>query len=408
MREVLIKAQMREVLQASQGEPNPQVDNLFDSWKEAKSWFIQLLGEDLIYEVPEEVSFPISPEMKKNRWEDLVEDAPESLRPFLLKQGVNAFYENKVCCEWNEPEIPQGMKLIKAFKFFLQGEILRYWQDKASLLIQEDKVTGKLCFSVHPLDYLSLSENTYNWRSCHALDGEYRSGNLSYMTDSSTIVCYLRGEPSAHLPRFGSVSWNSKKWRMLLFFNPTHDAWLAGRQYPFFNARALDIVREVFVRDLLHLPLATWSHWHDDRVEPPHYKEHDYSDYCGRTSLNIGGDLYLKRDLISDGEGARNFNDLLHSSCYEPYYGWRKYFGAHPARNIHFTVGAKAPCIHCGEHPIAATDSMYCRYCEPTWGNSADEDIYPCCARCGTRGYWEDMIFYDMLYYCQDCYEETL
>ena len=28
-------------------------------------------------------------------------------------------------------------------------------------------------------DYLSLSENAFNWRSCHALDGEYRAGNLS-------------------------------------------------------------------------------------------------------------------------------------------------------------------------------------------------------------------------------------
>lgn len=85
------------------------------------------------------------------------------------------------------------------------------------MLIQEDKVTGILCLSIHPLDYLSLSENTYNWRSCHALDGEYRAGNLSYMMDNTTVVCYLKGEDEAELPHFpAEVKWNSKKWRMLL------------------------------------------------------------------------------------------------------------------------------------------------------------------------------------------------
>ena len=41
---------------------------------------------------------------------------------------------------------------------------------------------GYLYLSIHPLDYLSISETNHGWRSCHALDGEYRNGNLSYLT----------------------------------------------------------------------------------------------------------------------------------------------------------------------------------------------------------------------------------
>jgi hypothetical protein len=56
------------------------------------------------------------------------------------------------------------MKLAKAFKFFTDSKTVLYdLQNRASQIIQEDKVEGTLCLSVHPLDFLSSSMNTYNW-----------------------------------------------------------------------------------------------------------------------------------------------------------------------------------------------------------------------------------------------------
>ena len=128
-------------------------------------------------------------------------------------------------------DVKLGMKLVKAFKFFEQDKVtLETIQNEASRLIQEDKIEGKLRVSVHPLDFLSASENTYNWRSCHALDGEYRAGNLSYMCDRSTVMVYLCTEDKKKLPRFpASVPWYSKKWRMLLHFSDNWDMIFAGR-----------------------------------------------------------------------------------------------------------------------------------------------------------------------------------
>lgn len=127
------------------------------------------------------------------------------------------------------------MKIIRAFKYFCEDkEILNEIQSIASMMIQNDKVSGILCMSVHPLDFLSVSENAHNWRSCHALDGEYRAGNLNYMADNSTVICYLKSTHKAQLPNFPEdVKWNSKKWRMLLFFDNYYDTMMAGRQYPF-------------------------------------------------------------------------------------------------------------------------------------------------------------------------------
>lgn len=47
--------------------------------------------------------------------------------------------------------------------------------------------TGVL--SVHPCDFLEMSNKDSEWRSCHRLDdGEYQSGCLSYMTDSTSMI----------------------------------------------------------------------------------------------------------------------------------------------------------------------------------------------------------------------------
>jgi hypothetical protein len=120
--------------------------------------------------------------------------------------------------EYQEAKVPKGMKLSKAFKYFVEDEgQLRIIQDVFSEMIQKNKVCGKLCISIHPLDYLSTSETTHNWRSCHALDGEYRAGGLAYMCDKTTVVCYIKSDEDAVLPRFPHhIKWNDKKWRMLL------------------------------------------------------------------------------------------------------------------------------------------------------------------------------------------------
>ena len=116
---------------------------------------------------------------------------------------------------------------------------------------------------VHPLDFLSTSENTHNWRSCHALDGEYRSGNLSHMVDHSTVICYLKSGREEKLPNFPpDVLWNSKKWRVLFYMADRWDMVFAGRQYPFSTETGLDYVKnKVFPKANLGL----FSSWLDKK-----------------------------------------------------------------------------------------------------------------------------------------------
>lgn len=373
-----IQAQFNEVISYSQGF-EPDTDELFARWYEAKRDYIEAFGGNLIWECPNKVTFELSQADKKVRLDDFINKISttfgnDALANFL-EDNREGFFTNEVVESGfihvgtgDVVEIPTGMKLIKAFKYFENDPItLKDLQTHASMIIQEDKVTGTLCISVHPLDFLSSSENTYNWRSCHALDGEYRAGNFSYMMDKSTIMCYLKGADDAKLPNFpDTVRWNSKKWRMLLFFSDRWDVMFAGRQYPFFSKTALDIIA-IHLKN--KLTTGYWSEWHNDELKSFTYSENNMDG--GSLMWNyicLNNELYKTVDIIQDGKYSLHFNDLLRSSCYTPYYSFKYYRPIGETPKVH--VGAAAPCLMCGRSHMVSTDSLLCEECELEFGNS--------------------------------------
>lgn len=394
-----IQEQFNKVIAHSQNLDVVNTDKLFEQWLEAKRDFIEAFGGEPIYTVPKKISFELSHKEKMLRVSDFIESVAmtfdnEPLADFIDANKESFFkniVENGTIISSGE-KVPKGMKLVKSFKFFEHDQkTLEELQNRASMIIQEDKIEGYLCFSVHPLDFLSSSENTYNWRSCHALDGEYRAGNLSYMMDKSTVMCYLRSEKTNNfLPNFpNSVMWNSKKWRMLLFLSDNWNAMYAGRQYPFFSDTALNIIKQ-YVIPALNLS-GNWSNWHNDEIS--NYEFQDDEDKVDTTFFNyiyipMKGSLYKKDQLIEDGEHSQHFNDLLKSSCYVPYYCWNKQHW----KGVHFSIGAAAPCLRCGESHVAVTDSVLCTDCELEYGNSEDE-MFTTCDCCGRRILYDESWF---------------
>ena len=129
-----IKRQFKEVISYSQGIPDPQIDSLFYRWEKAKSKFIDRFG-GLIYEWPEPVEFVLDPKEKKIKAMEFIDCVSntfdnEQLADFL-DLNIDTFFENKVS-NTGDKQIPEGMKLIKAFKFFESNkQALRDTQDIA-------------------------------------------------------------------------------------------------------------------------------------------------------------------------------------------------------------------------------------------------------------------------------------
>ena len=332
--------------------------------------------------------FELSEEDKNSRLDEFIDIVcttcdNNELIDFICEYR-NDFFANKISSTYhkNGRKIPKGMKITKAFKYFEEdAEVVNLLQTQASMMLQENKVEGFLYFSVHPLDFLSSSENTYNWRSCHALDGEYRAGNLSYMVDKSTVICYLCNTEHTILPNFPKeVPWNSKKWRMLLFFEEKWQALFAGRQYPFFSHTALDVVLSSANK---FLP-GHWTKWHNDQLLTFNYLEPDsYADgHLAAKYVCINSNLYSLTTIVKDAKHSLHFNDLLNSSCYTPYYTWKWYSDINiPPK---FEIGGEVPCLQCGHSFITCGDVMRCLDCELQYGEG-ENDTFCYCDCCDRR-----------------------
>lgn len=408
-----IKLQFDAVIAHSQGIPCPQTDDLFEKWAKNKERFIRDFGG--LRKCLGEVSIQLDDQARAKRIVALLDEIDNVCGNWRLmdfiQQNAGNFYTNitvedfEIRDMWSdkvEKIIPAGMKIIKAFKMFETGDNLTYLQDYASRIIQEDKICGKLYMSVHPLDYLSASMNNHNWRSCHALDGEYRAGNLSYMADKTTIITYITTDKDEVLPLFPpAVVWNSKKWRMWLYVSEDYDIAFAGKQYPFASDEILNVIKKSDFFEYGH----DWSHWLN------HYIDEEVICINGKY-LPIRGKLYDLEEVVKDKSASDDttlhFNDVLRSCTYiypnylvKRNYGWARHMFDDPR----VTVGEVVMCLHCGRHPITDPETMRCNACELEYGHE-ENDTYGRCDNCGSRMLNDDAIQLENGdYVCEDCYD---
>ena len=179
------KEDFDKVIAYSQDIPAPQTRELLENWAKAKQDIVsRFLNDKIQYTYPEKIRFELNNHSKCERMDhfqeyiqNLFNDYYHPLAKFLGHLSIEEFYANSlledyIISERDNKKIQKGSKIVKSFKYFIEDkQLLADLQNKASEIIQENKVEGYLTFSVHPLDFLSSSENTYNWRSCHALDG---------------------------------------------------------------------------------------------------------------------------------------------------------------------------------------------------------------------------------------------
>lgn len=384
-----IADKFNKVIEHSQGFTPRTTNKLLEQWYNNKKPYIELFNGQYVYEYGK-VKIEMTHALKQKAYNNFLNKLTmfPRLVSFINYQGSISFYANKTEYPYavDEVLIPEGSKLLKAFKHFISDkETLRAIQDEASMIIQQKYLEGVLCLSVHPLDYLSLSENTYNWRSCHALDGDYRAGNISYMLDKSTVICYLKGEENVKLPMFGSVEWNSKKWRMLLHFSSDQSLVFAGRQYPFSNDTLLSEIKKVLETLNFNFDSPTWKKtYEEDDIQHIEYK----------------GIIIPIVNIVSDCAFPCHYNDLLFSSYYiSPYY-----LMSNVKKDVAVDVGERVYCLLCGEDLVEPEEgTMLCDSC-----NSFEKIYCDGCHRAVENyDYDEDLIHTEEGYtYCPECAEK--
>ena len=372
------------------------VPQLIEKWSKNKSKFITMFGDKLMIKT-KDIVVEKSVEEKKLILSEFIHDITFFnfrydistgniclLQNFLKGIKIEEFFLNCLLEDYEIEMIDKdnkvinltkGTKLSRCFKHFINNkDALEKIQNKYSMILQDVKVSGDLVLSVHPLDYLSISDNNHNWYSCHSLDGEYGAGNLGYMTDKVTIVAYLATDKEVEITGFGDLKWNSKKWRMLFYIDENNNIIAGSKNYPFksdsLTKQAFEFVQELIGEN------KTWSD----------LKEIDA--------------LYNPHLFIEDAEDTVHFNDCLRSSTHK---GWISSSNKYNEERI--VVGEPVLCLDCNKNYVTNGETNYsccscagfisCCYCGY---NCPEDELYYLygdfyCPECAHDNFW----------YCDSC-----
>lgn len=423
-------------------------ENYLEDWKNSNKKLFHLLGGELIKKIPFELE--ISEDHFKNeitillhhvfvekynkKMENLCYDSENCWR---YREGFNReissgldilkfnyFYDDKIVyglkyksSEKNTLQLQKGMKPIRALQ-----KILKYfdWYEElkedfedfriAHSMIYNTKILkGNFCISIHPFDFMTMSDNDSSWSSCMSWThkGCYHIGSVEMMNSNNVICCYLESSKPFN---FGKTeeqkgeewSWNNKKWRQLFYIDK--DIIVAGKSYPYKNKNfTLYILEEL--RKLAKENL-NWEFTYGPEL---------YKDMCHIWSLSrmdnnkewLRNGNSTKHNILFDTKGM--YNDMLNDNI-TSYWCIRNKV----KKMKIISYSGKAKCLCCNNNVLEENDDFY-YYDEDSYNSRytgynrllcSDCVESRTCSNCGNTG--NSIMYKDeetCSYWCQNCYE---
>ena len=288
--------------------------------------------------------------------------------------------------------INRGCKVSKALGKLANIFDLPGWEDfricHSQILNQKD-LGGELTISIHPLDYMTMSDNTYGWESCMSWEqeGGYRQGTVEMMNSRSVVIAYLSGNDGM---RIGDDYWNSKKWRQL--FVVDHNIIAGVKDYPYHNEDlGLEVVK--WLKELATERL----NWQYENIIP-----------FGFDGKKIHMD-YLpdnKNDFNLDFQNGAMYNDF---GCLD--YHWMCFSTDIDPEEIHGSNSSD----WCNTYlPIHYSGSSQCMICGTLTPDLEDESCLACekcqdrlrCDCCGEIAY--EVWSIDDMQLCECCWDNRV
>lgn len=139
-----------------------------------------------------------------------------------------------------------------------------------SLYLNQKKLKGTLCLSIHPLDYMTMSDNAHDWSSCMSWigDGDYRGGTVEMMNSPCVVVAYLKSHDKKLM--WDNQEWNSKLWRSLIIVHP--DVITTVKGYPYQHEEiaktCVSWLRDLVMENLEPLG-RDWGAFHSECIKIP-------------------------------------------------------------------------------------------------------------------------------------------
>lgn len=145
-------------------------------------------------------------------------------------KALNRFY-HLMDMEVAEDSSPEREKRVEKLKSLEKH--IKQFENLMSLNINRT-ISSDIILSIHPLDFMTMSDNDSNWISCMSWRefGSYRSGTVEMMNSASIVIAYSKAEKTMNLFEGNDkYKWNNKTWREL--FIVTKDFIYPIKGYPY-------------------------------------------------------------------------------------------------------------------------------------------------------------------------------
>ena len=283
-------------------------------------------------------------------------------------------------------KVPEGAKVMRVLQKIAKEFDLpdfEIFRNHISRITEIRKSKIKFTLSIHPLDYMTMSDNANGWESCMNWTqgpGSYRAGTIEMMNSPVVVVAYITTKP--YYPTNTSIEWTSKSWRELIIVHP--NTICSVKSYPYYNI-AFDKALVNWLADLVEEK----TEWRYNRKKPQENLEscsyieawQDKEDKDNHFLLNF--------------ETNEMYNDFGNTDNYG-------IFSINPPDNKYYTstinYSGLMTCMCCGESNYYSddTETVICEDCEPA--------TY--CYCCGERVNANDAIEVDGEWVCEDCYND--
>ena len=389
------------------------VDSWLQEWGKSKIKLYKLLGNQLIYSIPfkyeknerdlerqlrdlnRETGFwdafmifsrerIIYPEKGKELLPEFVgHDRDKSWHEITdLQKQIESFCYNAICVDSliankiekplkiktqkikRELQIQAGTKPIKAINKFLTYfesllkddeeyvDLMKKFEEYRlahSVVLNDKMISGDLVFSIHPLDFMTMSDNDSNWQSCMSWvdDGCYHVGTVEMMNSNNVLCCYITNKKNWHFEEdeeTGEIyEWNNKKWRQLVYVAP--EIIMTGKSYPYKN----ETISKLILTTLKELSekVGISYEYGIEKYEDMKYINSIASMDRARDYRMLPKGSRHKRNIIFDTKGM--YNDMLNDHC-TTYWCIRNKV----KKTTLISISGKATCLCCGGSTLEA------------------------------------------------------
>lgn len=264
-------------------------------------------------------------------------------------------------------------KIAKEFGVLTEEEV-EYIRIKQSQVLNQKKIKGTLVLSIHPLDYMTMSDNASGWSSCMSWQeyGCYRRGTVEMMNSETVVVAYLESEqPMKMYTPEGDKEWNNKKWRQLFVVND--DIIASVKSYPYFNEELTTTALD-WLAELLEI---------NGGIK---FNKHAITFYSNETYDFVFSDNYCFEFYTDD--------------MYNDFYTTTHYARISNPEVKYYEINYSGPreCMSCGGTDCYFDDDeapLLC--CEDCYDLKRCDDCGCCC---------EETYELDGCYFCEECYDD--